>query len=366
MADHDRRWRLPHDFRDGDFVRRVLIVLALGALALLFWRLSGVLLLIFGAILIAVLLHAVADVLARWTPVPARWSLAAAVLLLVAALVGIGTLFGAQMRVQVAAVAEKLPPAVNAFSQQLGLGDVYEQLPRMLGLGQGGDILSRATTVGAAVLGGLADALLVIIAGVYIATDPRVYRRGLIKLFPPSQHERIEGALTAAGYSLKMWLLGQLVAMALIFVMVTAALWLIGVPSPIALGLIAGLAEFVPLVGAFVGALPAVLLAFSVDSQTLLWTVVAFVIIQQIESNLIMPVIERRVVALPPAIALFSVVVFGVLFGPVGLFFAVPLAVLVFVLVKKLYVQDTLGEQTPVPGEDAAEPKPASAGAAHA
>lgn len=367
MADRNRRWRLAQDFSDGDFVRRVLIVLALAALALLFWRLAGVFLLIFGAILIAVLLHAVADVLARWTPVPARWSLLAAGLLLLATLVGIGVLFGAQMRAQVAGVADKLPNAINAFSQQLGLGDVYEQLPRMLGLGQGGDILSRATTLGAAVLGGLADALLVIIAGVYIATDPQVYRRGLVKLFPPSQHERVEEAMTAAGYSLKMWLLGQLVAMALIFLMVATAMWLIGVPSPIALGLIAGLAEFVPLIGAFVGALPAVLLAFSVDSQTLLWTVVAFAVIQQIESNLIMPVVERRVVALPPAIALFSVVVFGVLFGPVGLFFAVPLAVVVFVLVKKLYVQDTLGEETPVPGEDetgakasSGEPKRAS------
>lgn len=362
--DRERRWGLPQNFRDGDFVRRVLIVIALGALTLLFWRLAGVFLLVFGAVLVAVLLHAVADVLARWTPVPARWSLLAAGLLLLVVLVGIGVLFGAQMRAQVAVVADKLPSAINAFSQQLGLGDVYEQLPRMLGLGQGGDVLSRATTLGAAALGGLADALLVIIAGIYIATDPHIYRRGLIKLFPRSQHEQVEEALKAAGYSLKMWLLGQLVAMALIFLMVTAAMWLIGVPSPIALGLIAGLAEFVPLIGAFVGALPAVLLAFTVDSQTLLWTVVAFVIIQQIESNFIMPVVERRVVALPPAIALFSVVVFGVLFGPVGLFFAVPLAVVVFVLVKKLYVQDTLGETTTVPGEDAA-PRPASATPAH-
>lgn len=350
--DQDRRWRLPEKFQDGDFVRRVLIVIALGALTLLFWRLSGVLLLVFGAILIAVLLHAVADVLAEWTPVPQRWSLLAAGLLLLVAIVGIGVLFGAQMRTQVAGIAEKLPQAVDSFSRELGLGDVYEQIPQLLGLGQGGAVVSRATTIGAAVFGGLADAVLVIIAGVYIAADPEVYRRGLVKLFPRGQHERVEDALKATGYSLKMWLLGQLVAMVLIFVLVTVAMWLIGVPSPIALGLIAGLAEFVPLIGAFVGALPAVLLAFTVGSNALLWTIVAFVIIQQIESNLIMPVIQRRVVTLPPAIALFSVIVFGVLFGAVGLLFAVPLAVVVFILVKKLYVQDTLGEETPVPGEN--------------
>lgn len=353
MADQDRRWRLSGTLEDGDFVRRVLIVIALGALALLVWRLKGVLLLVFGAVLVAVLIHAVAEVLATRTPIPQRWSVLAGGLLLLAVLVGIGVLFGAQMRSQVAGVAEKLPGAINGLSQGLGLGDVYEQLPRMLGLGgEGGQLLSQATTIGAAVFGGLADALLVIIGGVYIAADPGLYRRGLIKLFPRDKHEQVESALAAAGFSLKMWLLGQLVAMALIFVMVAGAMWTIGVPSPIALGLIAGLAEFVPLIGAFVGAIPAVLLAFSAGSDALLWTILAFVIIQQIESNFIMPVVERRVVALPPALALFSVLVFGVLFGPLGLLFAVPLAVVVFVLVKKLYVRQTLGEETKVPGED--------------
>jgi predicted PurR-regulated permease PerM len=359
--DEGRSWRLGSGFKDGDFVRRVLIVIALLGLTYLFWRLSGVLLLVFGAVLVAVLLHAVAEVLATWTPVPRRWSLLAGGLLLLAVLLGMGVLFGAQMRTQLSGVAERLPLAVNSLSSELGLGEVYEQLPRLLGFGPGGEALSRVTTFSVALLGGLADFLLVVIAGIYIAADPSIYRKGLVKLFPRSEHERVEGAADAAGYALRMWLLGQLVAMALVFVMTSLALWLIGVPSPIALGLIAGLAEFVPLIGPFVGALPAVLIAFSTDQTMLLWTVAAFVIIQQIESNIIMPIVERRVVALPPALALFAVIVFGVLFGPLGLLFAVPLAVVVFVLVKKLYVKETLGEPTPVPGEDSVAPKAISA-----
>jgi predicted PurR-regulated permease PerM len=362
--DEGRGWRLAQGFKDGDFVRRALIAIALVSLAYLFWRLSRVFLLIFGATLVAVLLHAVADVLARWTPVPRRWSLLAGGLLLLGIILAISVLFGSQVRTQLASLAERLPLAVNSFSRELGLGDVYDQLPRVLGLREGGEVLSKVTTLSAAVLSGLADFLLVLIAGVYIAADPKIYRRGLVKLFPQNQHERIEGALDAAGYALRMWLLGQLVAMALVFIMTTTALWLIGVPSPVALGLIAGLAEFVPLIGAFVGALPAVLIAFATDSTTLLWTVAAFIVIQQIESNIIMPVVEKRVVALPPAMALFAVVVFGVLFGPLGLLFAVPLAVVVFVLVKKLYVKETLGEPTTVPGEDSVAPKPTSAEAA--
>ena len=93
------------------------------------------------------------------------------------------------------------------------------------------------------------------------------------------------------------------------------------------------------------------MIAATKDLQTLAWTVAAFLAIQQIESNLIMPVVQRRTVSLPPALSLFAVVAFGVVLGALGLILAVPLTVVAYVLVKKLYVRETLGEPTPVPGE---------------
>jgi predicted PurR-regulated permease PerM len=98
--------------------------------------------------------------------------------------------------------------------------------------------------------------------------------------------------------------------------------------------------------------MPAVLLAFTQDGATVLWTVLAVLVIQQIEGNVIFPLVERRVVSLPPALALFAIVAGGVLFGTLGMIFGFPLAVVTFVLVKKLYVRETLGEPTPVPGEE--------------
>jgi predicted PurR-regulated permease PerM len=136
---------------------------------------------------------------------------------------------------------------------------------------------------------------------------------------------------------------------------------MIGLPSPVALGVIAGLADFIPLIGPVIGALPAILIAFSQDGSAVLWTIVAFIAIQQIEGNVIFPLVGGRMVDVPPALALFAVVAGGVLFGTLGMIFGFPLAVVAYVLVKKLYVRETLGESTPVPGEDKA-PEEASPG----
>jgi predicted PurR-regulated permease PerM len=345
------RWRWD-TAEDAAFVRKTLIFFAIAALALTLWVLSDVLLLAFGAVLVAVLLHALAAVLARYARVPERWSLTVASVVVFGLLIAALALFGTQIRVQISGIAERLPLALNTFTKELGLGEVTAQLPQMLGMGPGGGFVSRIAGIGGAVLGGLADFLLVVIAGIYIAASPRTYRRGLVQLFPPSQHERVESSLAASGEALKLWLVAQLIAMTAVGVLSSLAFWWIGLPSPFALGLIAGLADFIPFVGPIIGAMPAVLLAFTQDGATVLWTVLAVLVIQQIEGNVIFPLVERRVVSLPPALALFAIVAGGVLFGTLGMIFGFPLAVVTFVLVKKLYVRETLGEATPVPGEE--------------
>jgi predicted PurR-regulated permease PerM len=354
MDDATQRWRWQGS-QDVDFVRRVLIVLGLLALALLLWRLTNVLLLVFGAILVAVILHAFADVLARYARVPERWALTTATVTILIVMGGLLFMFGAQMRGQLANVAERLPLALNAFTRDLGLGDVTSQLPQMLGAESNSALVSRVAGIGGMILGGLADALLVIIAGIYIASNPFIYQRGLVKLFPKGQHERVESSLQAAGQALKLWLTAQLISMTAVGVLTAAAMWFIGLPSPLALGFIAGLADFIPFVGPIIGAVPAVLLSFTADGNAVLWTLLAFVVIQQIEGNVILPIVEKHMVSIPPALALFAILAGGVLFGTLGLIFGFPLAIVAYVLVKKLYVRETLGEETEVPGEDQAE-----------
>jgi predicted PurR-regulated permease PerM len=344
------RWRW-ESAREVEFVRRALILIGLGVLIVLAWKLSDVLLLAFGAILVAVILHAFADVLVEYLYVPKRWGLTTATLIIFIGAAVLMVLFGAHIRAQLANVTERLPFAIDNFTKELGLGEVTSQLPQMLGMGPGGGFISRIAGIGGIILGGLADFLLVVIAGLYIAAAPNLYRSGLVKLFPASQRERVKESLDAVARALKLWLVSQLLSMTCVGVVTGLALWFIDLPSPFALGLIAGIVDFIPFVGPIIGALPAILIASTMSATTVLWTIIAFVVIQQIEGNLIFPMIERRVVAVPPALALFAIVAAGVLFGIPGVIFGFPLAVVAFVLVKKLYVRETLGEPTPVPGE---------------
>jgi predicted PurR-regulated permease PerM len=346
--------RRAREMRDVDLVRRTLIVLGIVALAYAAYLLSGVLLLAFASVLIAVLLHALADVLARRTLVPERWSLLVAGVTLLLILATIGVLFGTAIRGQISGVADRLPAALDEFTRGLGIGEVSGRLPEMLG-GDGGNFAGRIASLGSTLLGAIADALLVVIASVFIAISPKVYRVGLVKLFPVSDHPRVEGALDASGAALKLWIVAQLISMTFVAVAAALALWLIGVPSAIGLALIVGLADFMPFIGPVIGALPAVLLALTVSPETALYTALAFVVIQQLENNVVFPLAGNEVLSVPPALGLFAIVAAGVLFGPLGLLLGFPLAVIAFVLVKKLYVRETLGEETPVPGEENAE-----------
>ena len=349
MDDRDRSFR--GLMGDAEFVRKTLIVLGLGLMALLLWKLADVLLLAFGAVLVAILLHAASDALVRYLRVPERWSLTLASLVIFALFLAIIALFGTQVRSQFSSVVERLPFALDNFSKHLGIGPVSDDLSELVNNAPAGGMAARLAGIGGAILDGLADFILVVIAGLYIAAAPRLYEQGFVKLFPIRHHERVEGSLEASGKALRLWLTSQLIAMSCVAVLSAAAFWLIGLPSAIALGLIAGLADFIPFLGPILGALPAVLIAFSISGETALWTILAVIVIQQLEGNVIFPLVARSVISIPPALALFAILIGSVLFGTLGLIFGFPLAVVTYVLVKKLYVRETLGERTEVPGE---------------
>lgn len=203
-------------------------------------------------------------------------------------------------------------------------------------------------------LGATADLLLVLFGGISLAAQPGLYVRGLVLLGPGGGREKARKAVEACGRALSLWLLGQLVSMYIGGALTTVGLWLVGVPLALALGLLSGLAEFVPIVGPIAAAVPGLLLAFSRDMTMTVWVLAVYLGIQQIESNMLLPLIERRLVSLPPALTLFAVVAMGMLLGPLGALFATPLTVVAFVLVRMLYLRETLGVPVPMPGEDAA------------
>jgi predicted PurR-regulated permease PerM len=191
----------------------------------------------------------------------------------------------------------------------------------------------------------------VIVGGIYIAIDPAVYRDGLIKLFPIDWYPQIRATLDDGTSTLRLWLGAQVIAMLMVGVLIGGGALLIGIPSPFALGLIFGLAEFVPVVGPVARAVPVLLVAVGQGWEMTFGALGLVVIIQQVESNLIMPLVSGHAVQLPPAVGLFAVVAMGVLFGPLGLVLGYPFAVVVDVAVRRLYVSETLGESVEIAGE---------------
>jgi predicted PurR-regulated permease PerM len=329
------------------FLARVAVVGALFILALLVLRLADVLLLAFGSVLTAVLLHALADPLVRRGGLPRPWALLTAVLGLVLATAATLWLFGREAAIQLAALSELLPRAWQALEADLSRSvfgayilDDLRRLQHVQGLVMqiGPRLIRGSATAGAATL-------IVVFAGLYLAFHPRTYMGGLVRLTPRSWRPRAEAVLLACGKALNRWLVGQLISMLLVGVTTGVGLWLAGVPSPLALGVVAGLGQFVPVIGPMVATVPGLILAAGAGWETLAWTAVVYVGAMQLEANLFTPLVLRQMVELPMAVTLFAVLAMGVLLGPLGVLFATPLAVVAYVVVRMVYVEDVLGDR---------------------
>ncbi len=182
-----------------------------------------------------------------------------------------------------------------------------------------------------AAVGGL---IMVMFLAIYIGAEPKVYRRWIMATLPAEHRGTIGAVLTEMATVLRKWLVTQLVAMVVIGVVSTVALLLLDVRAAFALGLIAGLLEFVPTVGPILAALPAVAMGFVDSPQKALFVLIAYWAIQFVENNLLIPALMRGEMDLPPALTLVAQALMAVLFGFLGLMVAVPLTAAVLVPVR--------------------------------
>ncbi len=332
-----------------EFARRAAVAVMLALAPLLVWYLFNVVLIVIGALLIAALLEIVAEPF-NWLRFPRSLALVASAVVIASIFLGAGYLFGAGIMSEMQEVIGRLSEVGKSISSALRASPFGAQFlsgiqAKNVPVEQiAGEILSKSL--------GFAGAVVVtIFIGVYIAAQPAVYRDGLIKLFPFQLRATANDTVDLLAAALRLWLLGQIIEMVMIGVLFGFSAWIIGLPPALALGVIAGVAEFVPYLGPIIAIIPAALVAVTLKPVTLLWTIVAFELIHLLEGNLIMPVIQQRMVFIPPAVMLSSIVFLSSLFGLGGVVFAAPLTVVLYVLITKLYVRDSLGEPTTLPGE---------------
>ena len=333
------------------FVRRVLIVLGLAALFFLVWELRSLFLMLFGAVVIATLFRALADHIKRLTGCREGLAVAVSILIILATALLLLLMFGSQIAQQAQLLRDTLPIAWKSFEERVGdvgLGDQLKHLTQSIREPTGFSAFgSFIMSIGS----GIADILVVLVAGIFLAAQPRFYTSGAIKLVPPGKRALALEAMEDSERALRLWLRGQLVAMVVVGLLTGAGLWALGMQSALTLGLLAGLLEFIPFAGPILSAVPAVLLALAVSPDLALWVMLLYLAVQQFEGNVLTPLVQQYAVDLPGVVLLFSLLAFGMLFGTLGVVLAAPLAVVAYVLVKRLYVIEALHTPTPIPGE---------------
>lgn len=319
----------------GRFAGFVALALLLIAAAWAMWRIAALLFIVFGGVVLSLPLSRLAHILGRWTHLPYRPALAGvATLLLIAAGLGIWG-FGTQ----IAGLYGEFQTALTSAFREAGnalrnfhLGRVFLEELQQVELASiiPGGVLSSVTGFASTVVTAMSSAILLVVIALYFAFDPLMYRRGVEALAPPSMRHRWSSLMSTVATALWGWMRGQLISMAIIGALTTAMLWGLGVPMAIPLGIIAFFFEFVPFIGPIAAALPGLLIAFTQGTDILLWALLGYVLIQQVENNVVMPIVYQNEVYLPPVLTVAATVAFGLLFGLVGLLFATPVVVAAF------------------------------------
>lgn len=197
--------------------------------------------------------------------------------------------------------------------------------------------------------------LITIFLSIYIAADPDMYRRGIMHLFPHTRRARAGEVLLAVAAVLRKWFVTQLIAMLIMGIVTTFVLLAMGVKAALLLGILCGLLEFIPTVGPILSSLPAIAMGFLDSPEKAAWVAVAYLIVHFLESHLLIPLLMKGGIQLPPALTIFSQALMALLFGFLGLMCAVPLLAASTVAVKMLYVEDVVGDRQIGPGEDPAK-----------
>lgn len=351
---------MPTSFRDSFIVRRPYATAGVAAAVLLVVLVASqfisVLLTVFAGILLAVLLAGISHELSEGTVLPRNLALLLTITGFAGLIVGLWSLAGPDLSMQISALADILPSATRRLVDRLQTTfQEYGWLERLLDPSQllppVSSVVGGVTNVFRGTLTIIVNTFIVLFIGIYGAATPEKYVNGVVWLVPDAKRRRAREILYAIGRALRWWLLGRFIMMVIVGVLTALGLSLAGIPSPIALGLVAALFSFVPYLGPILSVLPAVLVASVLSLTKVLYVLLVYGTVQLLESYLIDPLVQERAVHIPPAAVITAQFIGGVGAGAVGVLLATPIAVVVIILVQTLYIEDVLGDEIALLGE---------------
>ncbi|HEX2061540.1 MAG TPA: AI-2E family transporter [Thermoanaerobaculia bacterium] len=365
------------DIRSATALRVTAIVfLVLIALRFL-WIAHAIFVVTFLGMLIGLAMARGVDHLERWH---IRRGIGAPLVLLavVGAFVGLFALIGPSISQQSRELTKEMPKALHQIEQwlnrtpakalveqpqppqqqqqQQGQGNQQQQQQQGGLSGQLARELRGATKflfpIVSSIFGAIGGVIIVLFIAMYIAAEPGLYREGMLHLVPHRHRARAAEWLSTLRDTLRQWLIARLIAMVLIGVITGGALALLQVKGAVALGVLAGLLEFVPFFGPIASAIPAIAIALVDSPQKALWVVGLYLVMQQLEGNVITPLLLERRLDIPPVLTVVAVAALGVVFGVIGMLIAEPLLAVILVTTKMLYVTDVVGDEVKIGKEE--------------
>lgn len=226
----------------------------------------------------------------------------------------------------------------SRFGLDISLPDSQQLLDSARSFLSGG-AFSTFISVGAGVANVVSLAVVVLISTIFAVARPAPLVNGFVVLFPAGRRERVREILEKMYKNVQRWFLGQLASMTIIGLLFTIALFFIGVPFALLLGILSGLLAFIPFVGPAISVIPPILLALAQEPISALWVLLAYAGVQFVEGNIVQPVVMSRAVSLHPVIIVFALLIMGTLFGFIGVLLAIPLVAALHVLVHELWVK---------------------------
>ena len=372
-------------WRSRDVVRAVALVAAMYLVLQLIWFAHALFLVAFLGILFAIAVSAGVDQLQRLR-IPRGAGAGLIVATFLGVLVGFGSWVAPTLRDQGAELRQKLPEAVDRVEQWIErrnsglLGAILSgdgapvpappatatpqkatPAPKLTVAGDSARAVSPLRARLSEQMSGagrylfpfitstvevVAGLLLIIFLSIYLAADPDLYRRGALTLLPARRRERGSQVLDRIATVLRKWLVTQLIAMGVIGTLTTIVLLILHVKAAFALGLLAGLFEFIPTVGPLLSAVPGVAMAFLDSPEKAVYVGFAYWGIQFLENHILIPLLMKGGMDLPPALTVLAQALLALVFGFLGLMVAVPLLATVMVIVEMMYVEQLPSDGT--------------------
>ena len=329
--------------------KRAAVWIGIAGLVALAVVMAQPLLVIFGGMVFAAMIDGGARLLERVLPIGRGWRVAIVLLLTAAFLVWTAMFAGSQITQQAAALPEIITAQTTAALQWLESHGFAIQTNDVQGLVEralGG--VAQITRAVGGIIGGLTTLFLMMVLGIYLAAEPRLYQRGVAWLFPADRRAHFQGTANLMGKALRRLMAGRLLGMFVEGIATWILLSLYGVPMAALLGLLTGLLAFLPNIGAPISGALMILVGFSGGVDMGIYCIVVYVVVQVVDGNIIVPMIAKKTVDLAPAIVLGAQLIMGALFGILGLALADPLVAMI-----KVWLEREAERHEPLDGEGA-------------